>query len=146
MPTAARLVAALCLAIVGYILSEMIKPLMPESTDFGYFVQVNMILGIAAGWVIMGPRAGRGFTAAINNGIAGVFILVLWGVLVQACYEMFRLAMRNRYDGAFEALAAVFQIMVDYALIMATVPIGIAMLVSAVIIGPVVDFAANRWR
>ena len=146
MPTAARLVAALCLAIVAFILCQMIMPLMPEATDFGYFVPANMILGVAAGWVIMGPRAGRGFTASINNGFAGVFVLVLWGLFTQACYEMFRLAMKNRYDGAFEALAAVFQIMVDYALIMATAPIGITMVVAAVIVGPVTDFAASRWR
>lgn len=146
MPTAARLVAALCLAIVGYILSRMVMPLMPEGTAFGNFVPFNMFLGVVVGWLMMGPRAGRGFVASINNGVAGVFVLVLWGVFLQACNEMVRLAMRNRYDGAFEALAAVFQISVDYALIMATVPIGITMVVCALIIGPVVDFAASRWR
>ena len=60
MPTAARLMAALCLAVVGLVVSEMVKPLMPESTDFGYFVQVNIVLGLGVGWFVMGRRAGRG--------------------------------------------------------------------------------------
>jgi hypothetical protein len=38
----------------------------------------------------MGPRAGRGTTAAINNGLTGVFVLMLWGVGVQAINEMVR--------------------------------------------------------
>src|SRR6056297_2390291 len=102
MPTAARLMAAFCLAVVGYVISEMVKPLMPESTDFGYFVPLNITLGIFVGWIVMGRRAGRGTTSAINNGLTGVFVLMLWGVGVQAANEMVRLAMRNRYDGPFE--------------------------------------------
>ncbi len=146
MPTAARLMGAVCLAFVAYVISYMVMPLMPESTDFGNFVPLNIILGLLAGWFVMGRRAGRGTTAAINNGLAGVFVLMLWGIAVQSCVEMFRLAMRNRYDGAFEALAAIFEIGAEYAVIIATVPIGIALLISAVVSGLLTEFAGNRWR
>jgi hypothetical protein len=146
MPSAARLVAAICLAIVGYIVSGMIVPLMPESTNFGNFKLVNAVLGLLAGWFIMGPRVGRGTTAAINNGLAGVFVLVLWGLGVQACYEMFRLAMRNRYDGAFEALTEIFVIGAEYGATMATAPIGLFLVVSAAISGLVTEAAGKRWR
>ena len=50
-----------------------------------------------------GQTRGRGWTAGINNGLTGVASLVFWALFVQGCYEMFRLAMRNRYDGPFEA-------------------------------------------
>ena len=146
MPTAARLMAAVCLAVVGYVISTMVIPLMPESTDFGNFIPINIVLGLLAGWFIMGPRVGRGTTAAINNGLTGVFVLMLWGVALQATYEMVRLAMRNRYDNAFEALTAIFQIGAEYAWIVCTVPIGIALLISALISGLLAEFASNRWR
>lgn len=146
MPTAARLMAAFCLAVLAFVLSGMVMPLMPESTDFGYFTPVNMVLGLAVGWIVMGRRAGRGTTSAINNGLTGVFVLVLWGVAVQATNEMIRLAMRHRYDNAFEALIAIVQIGAEYAVIIATVPIGIAMLVGAVVSGLMVEMAHNRWR
>ncbi len=146
MPTAARLMGAFCLAIVGYIISLMVMPLMPESTDFGYFVPLNVFLGICVGWIVMGSRAGRGTTAGINNGLTGVFVLMLWGVGVQAINEMMRLAMRNRYDGPFEAIVAIFQIGAEYAVIIATVPIGIALIISAVVSGLMTEFAGNRWR
>ena len=146
MPTAARLMGAVCLAVVGAIISYMVMPLMPESTDFGYFVHVNVVLGILVGWIVMGSRAGRGFTWAINNGLTGVFVLFLWGILLQAINEMMRLAMRNRYDGPFEAIAAVFQIGAEFAVIIATVPIGIAFVVAAVISGLMTEYASNQWR
>lgn len=146
MPTAARLMGAICLAIVGFVISTMVMPLMPESTDFGYFIPINIVLGLLAGWIVMGKRVGRGVTAAINNGLTGVFVLMLWGISVQAINEMVRLAMRNRYDNAFEALTAVFQIGAEYAWIISTVPIGIALLISAVLSGLLTEFAGNRWR
>ena len=50
MPDAARLVAAICLAILAFIVSGQIVPLMPESTDFGYFLYVNIVLGAGAAY------------------------------------------------------------------------------------------------
>ncbi|MAP13685.1 MAG: tellurium resistance protein, partial [Oceanibulbus sp.] len=107
MPTGARLMAAISLAVLAFILSGMVVPLMPESTDFGYFLPLNMVLGLLVGWRVMGRRAGRGITAAINNGLAGVFVLMLWAIFLQAANEMVRLALRNRYDDPFEAIVAV---------------------------------------
>lgn len=146
MPTAARLMAAVCLAVVGYIISRMVMPLMPESTDFGYFIPLNICLGLVVGWVVMGRRAGRGTTAAINNGLTGVFVLMLWGVGLQAINEMVRLAMRNRYDGPLEAIVAVFQIGAEFAVMIATGPIGIALLISAVVSGLLTEYASRHWR
>ena len=145
MPTAARLAAAICMALVGYILSLMVMPLMPESTDFGYFIPVNIGLGLVVGWVVMGRRAGRGTTSAINNGLTGIFVLLLWGIGVQACYGMLRLAMRHRYDGPLEALTAIFSIGAEFGLVIATVPIGLTILVAAVVSGLVTEYAKNTW-
>ncbi|AXI46454.1 tellurium resistance protein [Sulfitobacter sp. SK012] len=146
MPTAARLMAAICLAIVALVLSEQVKPLMPESTSFGRFTWLNMGLGLLAGWFVMGPRAGRGTVQGINNGLTGVFVLILWGLGVQATYEMFRLAMRNRYKDAFEALTAIFEIGAEYGLIMLTVPIGVTFLIGALISGLLTEYAEGKWR
>ncbi|GAA6175246.1 TrgA family protein [Sulfitobacter pacificus] len=145
MPTAARLMAAFCVAVTAYFISLMVMPLMPESTDFGYFIPVNICLGLGVGWFAMGRRAGRGTTAAINNGLTGMFLLMLWGIGVQAINEMVRLAMRNRYDGPFEALVAIFRIGAEYAVMVATVPIGIALLVGTLFCGLLTEFASNRW-
>jgi len=94
---------------------------------------------------VMGKRAGRGITAAINNGLAGVFVLMLWAIFLQAANEMVRLALRNRYDDPFEAIVAVFQIGAEFGVMIATVPMGVALVVGAVISGLLTEIAYNRW-
>lgn len=146
MPTASRLMAAICLAFLGYVVSQLVMPLMPERSNFGNFVPVNVALGLVVGWVVMGRRAGRGTTAAINNGLTGVSVLMLWGLGLHASSEMFRLAMRNRYDGALEALSAIFQIALEYGTMIAIPSIGIVLLIGAVVSGLLTEFVKIRWQ
>lgn len=128
MPTFARLVAALILAGMAWLVSQQIKPLFLEGTAFGWFDYINAACGLVIGWQVIGSRAGRGYTSAINNGLTGGVVLVFWGLLIHSAIEMFEKSMRLRYDGAFEALAAVFQFMAEYGLLIAT-PLIIATLV-----------------
>lgn len=149
MPDAARLVAALCLAVTGFFLSGLIMGMYEElkgETNFGWFIWVNVAVGIAVGWVSMGKRAGRGVSQAITNGITGVFLLILWGLFIQACNEMTRLAMKNRYDNAFEAIAAIFQIMAEWGLLLLTAPILGTSAVAAFVAGILTEYAWRTWR
>jgi hypothetical protein len=146
MPTAARLVAAILLAILGWVLSDLIRPLMPEGTDFGWFNYVNAFIGLCVGWIVMGSRAGRGLVSVINNGITGAAVMVVWGLAVHSSYEMFRLAMRNRYDGPMEAVTAIFLIASEFGIMIATVPVIVTFFIGAVIAGPATEYAAKKWR
>ena len=146
MPNAARLVAALSLALIAFIVSGLVMPLMPEGLDFGYFTWVNVGLGVLCGWIVMGKRAGRGITPAINNGITGVLALLFWGLFVQGAYEMFRQAMRNRFDGPFEALGAIFTIGLDYGLTIMVPSIIWTLLVGGVLAGLATEYAWRQWR
>ncbi len=146
MPTAARLFAAICLAALGYLTSEVIKSVMPESTAFGIFSMVNAVIGFACGWVIVGSRAGRGISAAISNGITGTVALVLLGLGVQAINEMVRLAMRRRFDGPMEAFAAIFEISIDFGAILFAPSVLILLVIGAIGTGLVSEFAARNYR
>lgn len=146
MPDAARLVAATCMALIAFIISGQVMPLMPEGTDFGYFTYVNIGLGLLCGWIVMGKRAGRGLVPAINNGLTGVAALLFWGLFVQGVYEMVRLAMRNRYGGPFEALAAIFEIGAEYAWMIAVPNIIATVLIGGVLAGLATEQAWQRWK
>ncbi|WGW03172.1 TrgA family protein [Tropicibacter oceani] len=146
MPTAAKLVAALCLAALGYAISELIKTLEPASTDFGIFSIVNALLGLICGWVIIGGRAGRGQAAAVSNGITGTVALVFWGLFIQGGNEMLRLAMRNRFDGPVEALAAIFEIMIDFGQVLLNPMVIGGLICGALVTGYLSEIAAGRWR
>lgn len=146
MPDAAKLVAAVGLAILAFVVSGMIIPLFEEEMNFGYFTWVNVALGLVTGWIVIGTRAGRGWVSAINVGLTGAVALVFWGLFVQSCNEMVRLAMKNRYDGPFEALLAVFKIGTDWALLMSTVQVWGTLAVGGIIIGILTEYAWRIWR
>ncbi len=146
MPTASRLVAALCLLVIAFLVSGMIIDNGEEGKDYGYFTYINMGLGLICGWVVMGKRAGRGWTAAINNGLTGVAALVFWGLFVQGTHEMFSQAMRHRFGGPFEALLAIFEIGIDFGKQLVVPEILITLGVGAILSGILTEIASRRWR
>jgi hypothetical protein len=146
MPTAAKLFAAICLAALGYAASEIIKTLMPASTDFGMFSIVNTVLGFVCGWMIVGGRAGRGQSAAISNGFTGTVALVFWGLFIQACNEMTRRSFARKYDNPMEAIGAVFEIGIEYGQTMLDAKLILLLLAGGIVTGMVAEFAARRWR
>ena len=146
MPTAAKLVAGLCLAVLAFATSELIKTILPASTDFGIFSILNAGIGFVCGWLIIGGRAGRGMSAAISNGFTGTVALVFWGLFIQAINEMTGLAMRHRYDGPIEAFAGTFEILVDFGQQIIEPRVILLLLVGGVVTGILAEFAAGRWR
>jgi hypothetical protein len=144
MPTAARVIAALCPAVLAWIVSEQIKELFEEDKPFGNFNLINLVLAFVVGWQVIGSRAGRGMAAAINNDLTGGIMLFLWVSLAHASIEMFERSMRNRYDGAFEALAAMFQLMAENAVLVATPLILGTLVVGSALSGFAAEFTAKR--
>ncbi|WP_425098529.1 TrgA family protein [Tropicibacter sp. S64] len=146
MPTAAKLVAALCLAALGFGVSELIKTLMPASTVFGIFSFINAGLGLVLGWIVVGNRSGRGQAAAVGNGITGVVSLVFWGLFIQSVNEMVKQAMKHHYDGPVEAFADVFQIMIDFGQVLLDPLLLSILLLGSLVTGYLSEIAAGRWR
>jgi hypothetical protein len=146
MFTAARLIAALCMAALGYIGSQYVHRLLPDILNFGILDYVNAGLGFLCGWLIVGPRAGRGMSAAISHGITGTAALIFWGLFVQSLNEMVHLSLRHRYHGAMEAAAAVFEIMVDYGALLLDPGFILLAVVGAVVTGFLTEVAARNWR
>ena len=95
---------------------------------------------------MVGTRVGRGFVSAINIGVTGAVVLILWALFVHSCYEMFRLAMRNRYDGPMEALTSIFIIGSEFGIMIATPTFFAVAVVGALVTGIAADAAGKRWR
>ena len=146
MPTAARLIAALSLAVLASVVSELIKPVMPDDTDFGNFTYINMAFALVIGWKVVGKSAGRGTTSAITNGLTGAGVLLLWGLFFQGAAEMFRKSMRRWYSDPFEAIGAVFSIAIDYFLIIMVPSVIGTLVIGGAIVGIVTEQASRRWR
>ncbi|MGV6849031.1 MAG: TrgA family protein [Marinibacterium sp.] len=146
MPTAARLVAAVCLAGLAFLVSGEIVPLLPEGTYVGRFGIINALVGLVCGWVVMGPRAGRGIVGGINNGLTGVVVLMFWGLFIHSANEMVRQAMRNYFDGPFEAIMSIFTIGFDYAKMIFSAEVVVTLIVGGVVSGLATEYASRKWR
>ena len=146
MPTAAKAVAALCLAALGYLASEVLKTLLPASTYFGNFSIYNAVIGAVVGWIVVGTRAGRGTKDAIANGLTGVAALIFWCVFVHASLEMFNLSMKRRYDGPVEAFSAIFEIGIEYAGLLMNPMMISTLLIGGLLTGYFSEYAARSWK
>ena len=145
MPTSAKGVAALGMAIIAWYASEMYRPLMPEGTDFGWFNEVNVALGLLCGWVVAGSRFGYGYSDGISAGLTGMGAMVFWALLLQSFNEMLRLALDRRYDGPVEGLTAVFEIAVDYGSNLSHWPLLALLIGGGIVVGIVGEWVSHRW-
>ncbi|GAA6178815.1 hypothetical protein NBRC116594_02530 [Shimia sp. NS0008-38b] len=143
MTTSNKLIAAICLAFIGGLVAEFVKPQMPEGSDPGHMTLVAAAVGLFVGWRIMGRRAGR--SGSLELGMVGVFWLVFWGLAVFATIEMIRLAIRHRFDEPVAALEALVTIALDYGVYLLAPPILITLAVGVVFSGYVTNFAHRRW-
>lgn len=145
MPTTGKGVAAILMVILAWIGSEMYRPLMPDGTDFGWFNQVNLAIGFLAGWIVIGTRLNRSYSDAIGAGLTGVAALVFWAVMIQAFNEMLRLALERRYSGPVEAIVAVFELALDYAVKLLHTPLLVLLIGGGIVIGLICEFVARRY-
>lgn len=146
MPTAARLIAALVLAATAWLVSQTIKPHLPEGTIFGWFDYVNVALGLLVGWITIGSRSGRGMPAAVSNGLTGAFLLVFWAIFLQASNEMLRQSLRRHYKGPVEALLDIGDLSIGYAKLVLNPDVLVPLLVGAVLAGILAEIAGRHWR
>lgn len=143
MTTSNKLIAAICLAFIGGLVAEFVKPQMPEGSDPGQMTLISAVIGIVVGWRVMGKRASK--SGALELGAVGVASLVFWGLIMFGLIEMLDLAMRRRFDEPVEALEKVVEIAVEYALYLAHPNVLITLAVGVFVSGFATTFAARRW-
>lgn len=119
---------------------------MPEGLDFGYFIEINMTIGLLVGWTVIGARSGFGYRATLGVGVSGAIMLVFWCVLLYSCVEMFNRALNNRFDQPFDALLFIPEIGVEYVITIASPMFVLTVLFGGAASGLVAEFACQRRR
>ena len=145
MPTSGKLTAAIGLGILGWIGSEIFRPLMEEGTDFGWFNYVNVILGLICGWRVTGRRLGLGYATGISAGLTGMVALVFWALLVQSFNEMLRLTLDGRITGVMKGLTRMFELATEYGLVVLDGTLMGVLLAGGFLIGAIAEWAERRW-
>jgi hypothetical protein len=146
MLTASRVVGAVYFALLAWFVCEFIKMTLPDDTNPGLLSEITAGVGFVLGWRIAGPHQREGYNAGFSTGITTAVALAFCGVFLHAGIEMIRLSMRLRYDGAMEAVVAMFSIAGKYAMIAATPWPLMTLFIGGAIGGLTVEWASRRWN
>ena len=148
MPTAARLFAALALALTAWVASDLYKPLLPEGTQVGWLSPVNTAFGLLTGWIVVGRLTdGKSYALAIGHGLRGGATVLFWALLFWALWRMLILSMQKRYSGPAEAIDAFFDLIARYAMLLTTDPTpALALFGGGVASALLAEWAARRYR
>jgi len=145
MPTMGRLIGAVLFGALAWYTTLLIIPLFPEGTNLGLFQEVNTFFGLFAGWTVAGPRAGKGYSAAISYGLTSLVAMVVLALFFNSGVVMLEQSLRKRYDGAGDAITAVFEMFVEHGAMLATPEIMTTLLVGAIGGGLITEFFGSRF-
>ena len=146
MPTAAKLVAALLLAALGWFAADLVKPYLVEGRPVGLFSPVAAGLGLAVGWAFTGRRLERRTGGAVGIGLASAALLVFWVTVAFSGYEMIMRSTQRRYHGPVDALQGMVELGLDDLRRAAQPDVIIALVVGGLVVGAVTHWVSRRFR
>lgn len=148
MLTMPKLVSALMIGFLAWIISGLVKPVMPDYTNFGWFVELSVVMGLLCGWMILGRRATgyMGFATAMGIGATAMIATVFWVLFLVSANEMLRLSMERRFDGGSEAILALFPIAAEYGQYLLYQNTILTILIGGMVAGVLADISARYWK
>ena len=146
MPTAAKLVAALSFAFLAWVVCIVIESIMPADQRVGQMYPVSIAIGAICGWFISGAAKRARHLEAASTGIRTAILAALAVLLTFAVTTMLEISMRGRYRGPMDALLDIVNQFIDYAALLMSVEVAVAVLVGGAIAGMITESAGRRWR
>lgn len=146
LPTFAGLVAAVLLAALGVGVSELTRPYFDEGMPLTWLHPVAALMGIIVGWFFTGPKLQKGTGSPVAIGLTSSVVQALLTMFVFASDLMLERAFRNSYRTVMEAVAGVFEGMMDYGEKVIQPDVVIAILLGGVVIGWITNWVARRSR
>jgi hypothetical protein len=145
MPTAAKLVASIFFAALGFMAASLVIPYLPEGNspkNLGYFCA---LIGFLTGYRWSGRNAGLGWRAGFGYGLTTVFLMALYILFLLAAKETYVLSTQLRYDGVLDALKGCVGTMVDYGRYLLNWDVIALLVVGAMFGGWLTERTARVW-
>lgn len=120
MPTAAKLIAALFFAALGWVLADIYVPGLDRGPNVGRLREICALVGLICGWRVMGALVGLGMGLAAGSGLRTAATMAFFCFLGFSTYEMVLQSTKMVYEGPMEAVLGIFEIMVFYLAIALT--------------------------
>lgn len=146
LPTFAGLVAAILLAVLGVGVSELTRPYFDEGTPLTWLHPVAAAMGLVVGWFFTGPKLQKGKGNPVAIGLTSSIVQAFLTMFIFASDLMLTRALRNSYRTVMEAVAGVFEAMMDYGIRVAQPDVIVATLLGGVLVGFITNWVARRTR
>ena len=146
MPTAAKLVAAIALAVVLSIATMNYIPGLPQGTQTGYIREIAAVIGFFCGWFFVGRSPGNTLPEAMSTGVKGAVIATFWVLMAASGYLMIRRSMRMMYDGVFDAVLGVFEQFIELGALLAVPGVLGVLMIGGLAVGAAARGASRRWK
>ncbi|MCK4861319.1 MAG: TrgA family protein [Rhodobacteraceae bacterium] len=146
MPTAAKLVASIMLAISGFIVVLVVVNVYPDAARRSVgLTSAAVFMGLFVGWRGLGKRIredeGSGMISGLKAGIA----MFVWVIFLYALEDMIGGIKDNAYYQPMTALLVIPSSMIKYGQMALNAPIIGTMVVLAAITGKMTKTADTRW-
>lgn len=146
MPTAAKLVASIMLAISGFIVVLVVVNVYPDAARRSVgLTSAAVFMGLFVGWRGLGKRIredeGSGMISGLKAGIA----MFVWVIFLYALEDMIGGIKDNAYYQPMSALLVIPSSMIKYGQMALNAPIIGTMVVLAAITGKMTKTADTRW-
>lgn len=146
MPTAARLVAAIALAIAAYGVSTVLlyvsEPLQKTGVSHVFFG----LVGFVVGWKKLGPLAERGYVGAWSGGITAAVNVYVFCVVIAACHYVYLGFFYHAFRTVDELLDSWFTKAIEYAMYITQWEILTAAIFGGMLAGTFSAMAGRLWR
>ncbi len=147
MPTAAKLIAALWFAAVGWLAANAYVPQLGEGASPGYFREISAAVGLLCGWLVMGGSVGRGYPDAVGAGLKTAIILAFLVLLGFSTWQMVEASMRGHYGSSpMQAVLGIFEFMMENARLMVIPGVLGTLGLGGVVGGLAAEGAGRTWR
>lgn len=146
MPTAAKLVASILFAILGYAAAEVYKPGLPPDTQFGMFSFGCAFIGLISGWRVMGALAGEGYPHAVGHGLRTSATIAFFALVFFSIREMVLQSMKMRYDGVVDAILGAFDLMYKWGLLLLQPMVLVVLIGGGILCALITEWVSHRWR
>jgi hypothetical protein len=146
MPTAAKLIAAICFAAVGFAAASLYLPLLADNQREPYFPAATAVLGAFVGWWIMGRLVGADYRAAARHGFVTSVWLLFWALLVVSLRDMMLKSWDKRYREPTDAIGDVPYIAYDYLMLGMTLEVVGVLAIGGMLSGVITEIVSRRWR
>lgn len=149
MPTAARLVAAVCLGAGAFIFVPVLIGIYPEE-PFHYhesgLTKLFLAIAVFVGWYGLGRKVNTGRGSGIGLGFRASLTMFAWALSILSIWYGIGKMRKHAYYEPVPAVLDMFEQLSEYAFFMLNGTLIGLLLGIGIVSGVLADSAAKRWK